>query len=237
MVFEMVFEKVEVEKKSAKVAVQILRAIWSGAFQSGDRLPPERTMAKEMGVSRHVVREALSALQIVGIIESRPGDGTYVRRAINSSTLEAQVMAVLEENDDPFEVLEARRALEGGVMQIALTRLKAPDFAELEALLLRMREATAAKDLDAFLEADRLFHLTIAEAIQNPMIRRALLPLLGAMKQRLWKEMKRRYLFSRHAQVLLQLHERILNALRSRDREAVRQAVEDHFDTVEKYLK
>lgn len=233
----MVFERVEAEKKSTKVAAQILKIIWNGAFQPGDRLPPERTMAKEMGVSRHVVREALSALQIVGIIESRPGDGTYVHRASTSSTLEAQVMAVLEENEDPFEVLEARRALEGGVMQIALTRLKAPDFAKLEALLLRMREATAAKDLDAFLEADRLFHLTIAEATQNAVIRRAVLTLLEPMHQKLWKEMKRQYLFPRHSQDLLKLHERILNALRSRDREVVRQAVEEHFDTVEKYLK
>ncbi|EKD34792.1 MAG: hypothetical protein ACD_75C02183G0001, partial [uncultured bacterium] len=77
----MTFEKLiqtRYKKKSSFIADQILRMINSGLYKAGSRLPSERTITEQMGVSRPSLREAISALQIVGILESRPGDGTYV---------------------------------------------------------------------------------------------------------------------------------------------------------------
>ncbi|MBU0652918.1 MAG: GntR family transcriptional regulator [Proteobacteria bacterium] len=75
------FEKViqtKFKKKSSFIADQILRMINSGGYTAGSKLPSERIITEQMGVSRPSLREAISALQIVGILESRPGDGTYV---------------------------------------------------------------------------------------------------------------------------------------------------------------
>ncbi|MDR7465382.1 MAG: GntR family transcriptional regulator, partial [Armatimonadota bacterium] len=81
----MPFQRILTKKKSTHVAEQILQAIMSGQYRVGDRLPPERVLAEEMGVSRPSVREALSALQIVGVVASRVGDGTYVRSAVDTA--------------------------------------------------------------------------------------------------------------------------------------------------------
>ena len=77
----MEFEKikqVKFQRKSTIIAEQILEKIKHGEYKSGAKIPPERTLAEQMGVGRPSIREAISALQIVGILESRPGDGSYV---------------------------------------------------------------------------------------------------------------------------------------------------------------
>ncbi|MBI3998745.1 MAG: FadR family transcriptional regulator, partial [Armatimonadetes bacterium] len=74
----MAFQRIATKRKSALVAEQLIEAIRSNVYRVGSRLPPERVIAEQMGVSRPSVREALSALQLAGVLESRPGDGTYV---------------------------------------------------------------------------------------------------------------------------------------------------------------
>ena len=82
----MPFQEVgQAKKKATYVAEQIIDAIKQGAYQIGDKLPSERDIAKQMKVSRNSVREALSALQILGVIESRPGTGTYIRNSVKNN--------------------------------------------------------------------------------------------------------------------------------------------------------
>ncbi len=92
------FTKVTPEKfkgKGAIIAEQILERIKSGEYPSGSKLPAERIIAEQMGVSRHSVREAISALQIVGFLESRPGDGTYISEHLAIDKLSLQVKHLL----------------------------------------------------------------------------------------------------------------------------------------------
>src|SRR4030042_2752670 len=97
------------KKKSSFIADQILGMINAGRYKVGSKLPSERTITEQMGVSRPSLREAISALQIVGILESRPGDGTYVSNPVPTEDLMRRAVAVLEECDSPFENMQARK--------------------------------------------------------------------------------------------------------------------------------
>jgi len=116
----MTFEKLtqtRFKKKSSFIADQILRLINSGRYKVGTKLPSERIITEQMGVSRPSLREAISALQIVGILETRPGDGTYVSAPAATEDLMRQALTVLEEHDSPFENMQARKAMEIGAAQ------------------------------------------------------------------------------------------------------------------------
>ncbi len=115
-------------KKSAIIADQILKMIKSGQYDAGSKLPPERTLAEQMGVGRPSVREAISALQIVGILESRPGDGSYVAEPSGFDDLMARALNMLEDSDSPLEVLEARKALEIGIVYLAIKNATEEDI-------------------------------------------------------------------------------------------------------------
>lgn len=101
-------------KKSTLVARWVLEQIRARRYPEGTKLPSEREIAQILRVSRPPVREALSALQIAGIVEIRPGDGTYVKSAAPVPETVDTTLSVLEEGESPFEVMQVRRILEEG---------------------------------------------------------------------------------------------------------------------------
>jgi DNA-binding FadR family transcriptional regulator len=105
-------------KKSMLAAEWILEQIRSQIYPEGTKLPSERDIAQTLGMSRPPIREALSALQIARIVEIRPGDGTYVKSAVPANEMVSDTMSVLEESESPFEVMQARRVLEEGIVKI-----------------------------------------------------------------------------------------------------------------------
>ena len=132
----MQFEKVKqtkFQRKSSFIADQILRMIKTGRYKAGAKLPSERLIAEQMEVGRPSVREAISALQIVGILESRPGEGSYVAEPQGFDALMARALNVLEESDSPFEVLQVRKAVEIGVVHLAVKTATEEDIREIKA--------------------------------------------------------------------------------------------------------
>ena len=106
-------EKLESKKKSIHVVEQLLQAIGEGEYKVGDKLSSEEKIARMTGVSRPPVRQALGSLALVGIVETRPGDGTYAKSATAYAHLnQSQILAMLKPGSNPFEALEVRRALD-----------------------------------------------------------------------------------------------------------------------------
>src|SRR5262249_35945478 len=135
---------------SAQVAEQVEGLITSGEWPVGTRIPPENTLVGRLGVSRNTVREALRSLVHTGLLEARPGDGTYVRAP---SELEAPLMrrarrARLE------EAVEVRSLLEQHAARLAAVRRKSDDVRRLRALLQQQRRASESGDRVAYAEAD-----------------------------------------------------------------------------------
>jgi GntR family transcriptional repressor for pyruvate dehydrogenase complex len=231
----MAFEKVtqtKFKKKSSSIADQLLRMINSGIYKAGSKLPSERVITEQMGVSRPSLREAISALQIVGILESRPGDGTYVCSPAATEDLVREALAVLEECDSPFENMQARQALEIGVVRLAIKVATDAD-------LLTLKEAWAEKcargrrgDLEDYLSYGKEFHLAIARATKNRVIEAIMEKLLNMTIQPLWRNMRREYFLRDPSRIelMLDIHNRIMRAISERDTDRAIRELDIHYD-------
>ena len=155
----MPIQSIEPRRLYRQIADQIRGLIRSGEFSAGSRLPPERDLAKQLGVSRPSVREALIALEVEGLVEVRIGSGIYVLEAGASGSKQSEAAA------GPFELLRARYVIEGECAALAAKSAKRPQVAAIEEALEQMeRELAGARQP---LDGDRIFHLRIAEATGN----------------------------------------------------------------------
>ena len=151
---------------ATQVATQFRALIAAGDWPVGARIPPEHRLTEQLGVSRNTVREALSALVHLGLLEARPGDGTYVR-----ADSELQVSLSRRVADaDPDDAFEVRALLEHRGSRRAATHATAQDVARLRELLEQRDAARAADDLRAFVEADFAFHRAVVIAGGNPLL-------------------------------------------------------------------
>src|SRR3954464_2533711 len=144
-----------------QIADQIAALIERREYAVGARLPPERDLARQLGVSRPSVREALIALEVEGYVEVRVGSGVYV---VDRSA-KAEAIDPLSEDSGPFELIRARWLIESECAALAARHATKVQVRALEDALDHM-EAERLRGVDP-LEADRAFHLRIAEASGN----------------------------------------------------------------------
>jgi GntR family transcriptional regulator, transcriptional repressor for pyruvate dehydrogenase complex len=155
------------EPVSNEVAQVLLRHLVSGQYVPGQRLPPERALAGSLNVGRSLIREALKALTLLGLIEVRPGDGTYLRRRPSDLLPASFEWGLLLGENQLEDVIEARRELEIVLAGFAAQRRTEDDIAELRELLAKMETATES---DEFVAADVAFHLRVARSARNSVL-------------------------------------------------------------------
>lgn len=149
-----------------QVIGQLRAEITGGSWPVGAKIPPEPVLSETLGVGRNTVREAVRALTHAGLLESRQGDGTYVRA---TSELSGAVRRGLE-TAELVEILEVRRGLEVEAARLAAARRTATDIAAI-AIALARRDATwAAGEHTTFVEADLAFHTAVVEATHNRVL-------------------------------------------------------------------
>ncbi len=162
----MPLETIEHRRLYRQVADQLRGLIEGGEFAPGARLPSERDLADQLGISRPTVREALIALEVEGKVRIRVGSGVYVAPAADPKPLHMQPV----EAEGPFEVLHARQLIEATVAGEAARRATEEDIAALSAVLSRM--ADAAHPGAQAMQLDREFHVTIAGMLGNGFLAR-----------------------------------------------------------------
>src|SRR4051812_19169842 len=158
----MPFQSIEPRRLYRQIAEQIRALIRAGEYQPGGRLPPERDLAKQLRVSRPSVREALIALEVEGLVEVRVGSGIYVR---SQGSHNGVGHGAIMQPAGPFELIRARSAIEGECAAIAARTGKRAQIMAIGDALAQMKDD--AQKMAQPLEADRLFHLRIAEATGN----------------------------------------------------------------------
>ena len=213
---------IEPRRLYRQIADQIRTLIRSGEFVPGARLPPERDLARELGVSRPSVREALIALEVEGLVEVRIGSGIYVRKLPNGDAREADALA------GPFELLRARYVIESECAALAAKSAKRSQLRSLEATLDEMHA-----ELDAGrspLPADRQFHLSIAEATGNGALVHVTRLLWDERSGELYKKLEDHYDSPRLWRAAIGEHRAILNAVVDHDADAARAAMQRHLD-------
>jgi len=176
---------IKTQKLYHHAASQILSAIRTGVLRPGDALPSERKLAEAFGVSRASVREALRALEVLGVIDSRRGSGSYITLA--SQVVSDQAIGDLEEGFDPWDFIEARSAIESEIAAHAAKRRTKEDLLALAHFVEVMERAVADQHLDLhYHEADFGFHERIAIATQNRFFVEVMQSLVWRRRRQVW---------------------------------------------------
>ncbi|MCD6318842.1 FadR family transcriptional regulator [Candidatus Aerophobetes bacterium] len=214
-----------------EIVEQIQNLIKEGKLKSGDKLPPERILAEKLGVSRPPLREAISALEILGIIESRGGKGNFIKNTFNSTSY-AQRLKELEKEESPFELLEARKVVETEIAGLAAEKASSEDIKEIEEALNRMKNAL--NDTPRAMEFDRQFHVAIAKAAHNSILFQMMNFLADGLKESLWVNIKEKsWALPGHPQKYLEEHTNLLEAIKNGDKKLARRTMYSHLADVE----
>jgi DNA-binding FadR family transcriptional regulator len=218
-----------------QVAEQLARLVTAGELPVGGRLPAERELAQSLGVSRPVVREAMIALELAGVVEVRMGSGAYVVQAPPPDFLTGGfARALANAGSGPLALVEAREAIEGETAARAALARSDDDLAALAAAIADMR---ARPGIEAHSDADRGFHVRIAEATGNEVLARIVDQLWREMFSPLFLRMGTTTgLFGVTRAETSHEHEAILAAIAVRDPAAARAAMHAHLATVRRVL-
>ena len=210
-----------------EIVAQLRELIAQGRIKPGDRLPPERELAELFRASRNSVRDALRVLEQMGLIESRQGDGTYVRSVSPEELTEPLALLLLQSRNQMRELWEVRRLLEPAVAEFAAARATEEELAEMASILEAQRRKVEAGFLA--LEEDTAFHELIAQAARNTVILRVMDTLVDLLRQSRERSLQR----GDRPVLSLRGHLRILEALRRRDPQGARSAMLQHLREME----
>ena len=211
---------------------KIKELIISGEFTPGSKLPREQDLANQLGLSRNSLREAVRALTLVGVLDARVGDGTYVTR-LDSELLLTGMAFVGDLLAGPtlLEVHQVRRILEPVATGLAATRMTEADFEALERCLALM---DAADSTQAFIDADAEFHRVIVLAAGNATLATLIQNLSsGMLRARMWRTIAE----EGAVEITRHRHRDIYLALRARDPERATAADALHLAEGEDWLR
>ncbi|KQQ01566.1 MULTISPECIES: FadR/GntR family transcriptional regulator [unclassified Rathayibacter] len=214
----------------AEVAKQLTSLLTRGDLVPGSRLPPERQLAESLGVGRSAVREALAALEILGIVSVRPGSGTYLRDSTSELLPTTLSWGLMLSAGRTAELIEVRSGLEIQAAMLAAIRIDAEGLEKLRAHLAAME--SHLDDMSVFVDADVRFHLQIALSSGNVVLRDLLQTIRSLL--RLWVE--RALSSPEQALDAFTEHRAVLEALEAGDPAAAARAMESHMSTASRRL-
>ncbi|WP_032121903.1 FadR/GntR family transcriptional regulator [Clostridium amazonitimonense] len=223
------FEPVKNTRVYEKVVEQIKDMIIKGTLKKGDKLPTERELAERLGVSRTSIREAIRALEVIGLVESRQGSGNFIRESFKDILLEPLSMMFILEKSNPKEILELREVLELQTVVLASYNINEEEIVKLKTLI---EEMLKCSDENISVELDKEFHYTIAKASHNRLIINVL-EVLSYLIDKFIKDSRKNILADKsNREKLNHNHENIFKALECRDSIKARISMEEHFKLI-----
>ena len=219
----MPLQAVENRRLYRQIADQIAALIERGEYGMGQRLPPERDLARQLGVSRPSVREALIALEVEGYVEVRVGSGVYVVGPRAGSAPEA-----LPADSGPFELIRARWLIEAECAALAAKQATKAQVRAMEEALDQMDEDCRRGSMP--LAADRLFHLRIAEASGNSALALVVKTLWDQRTGPLFLRLEHHFDTPSLWNVAIREHREIVAAIARHDAAAARAAMRRHMN-------
>jgi len=216
-------QTVEPQRLYRQIADQLRALIAKGEFAVADRLPAERDLAKQLGVSRPSVREALIALEVEGWVEVRTGSGVYVldrsRRTAAPST---------DAEWGPLELIRARRVVEGETAALAALQATRKDVQAISQAIEQMRALADAKVMP--LEGDRAFHLAIAQACGNAVLVETIQMYWDSRRGPIFTRLGGYFETVKSWRAAIAEHEAIRDAIAAHEPAAARTAMHAHMD-------
>ncbi|CAG4882741.1 conserved protein of unknown function [Georgfuchsia toluolica] len=230
MVLIIMVERAQSHEGYVRVRDYLINAIKERAFGAGERVPTERQLAEQLGVSRAVTRRALAEVEADGLILRQVGRGTFVRPSPDVS------VAILELDGtiSPAEYIEARLRFEPELPWMIVTNATSADFERMEDCLKRGEKATTPDEFEIW---DAAFHLMVAQATHNKMATH-MYSMLHATRheQAMWGTLRQRKRTPDEHIIFRQEHQEIFAALKRRDAERARELMIQHIRVTRRRL-
>ena len=205
----------------------ILRNIQSGDLKPGDRLPPEREMSKAFGVGRSSIREAISALTLVGYLEVTQGKGTYLKADFPAPFGLTSKLSDIFEAKWIFDLVETRKMLESAIVTLATQRAEAGDIKKLRQAIARIK--TSRGDMDQFYRADFDFHIAISAITRNQVMSEMLTVIVDKAHRHYLKFMPDALCRPDRA---IRTAERVVDEMEKKNADKACKAMQSHLDIV-----
>jgi DNA-binding FadR family transcriptional regulator len=216
-------------KAYVDVAERLLERLRRDKLRPGTRLPAERQLAEQLSVSRPTIREALAALELMGVVDTHVGSGTFVRSLDALDEDQRQGARAPAADASPSELLQARLLIEPAVVRLAATAWDRRALAAVARPLTKLERAAAAGSEKHPTEEDRQFHAAIAAAAGNAVLIELLQPLWLMMSQSLWRRLKARGWTADNTRRVALEHRQIYDAIRARDGDLAAFQMEKHI--------
>ena len=206
------------------ISAYLQRAIETGAYSEGDRLPPERELATCFNAARSTVRRALDQLEKAGLVSRRLGSGTFVGVADAANRRNHDLVDQIS----PLQLIEARLAVEPFTTRLAVLHATRQTLDEMEAMLVHAEESI--NDKDTFSKWDCEFHLLIARASANPLLLNVYRQINHVRLHAQWDAMKEKILTPEVITNYNRQHRGIYNALHERDGQLAHALISEHLE-------
>ncbi len=204
------FTPVKSTKVYEHVIIQIQEMVMDDKLKKGDKLPPERELAELLGVSRTSIREALRALQVMGLIECKQGEGNFIRSNFDDILFQPLSVIFKLQESKPEEILELRKMLEIETAALAARKITNQEIEELGLIMNQLKEC---EDEDTRVKLDKEFHYKIANISKNSLILN-ILNVISSLMDFFIKDARKIILSNKdNKQLLIKHHEDIYNAL------------------------
>lgn len=218
------------ETPSTEITRHLLNYLLSGDLTPGQKIPSERQLADALAVGRSAVREAIKSLSLLGLLDVRQGDGTYLAGSTSGLLPRVLEWGLLLGERAVVDLIEARTEIEISVAGLAAERASAD---ALERIGQRYAAMQSAPDLEAYVEADIGFHVEVARSSENEVLANLIVSLQSLLQ--VWA---RRVLeYAQETETSLQMHEPILTAIRERNPEQARAAMSAHMTRANRRLR
>lgn len=228
------FTPVKNTKVYEHVIEQIKDMIASGKLKKGDKLPPERDLVEQLQVSRASIREAIRALQIIGLIECRQGGGNYISENFEDSLFEPLSIMFVLQNGKPEEILELRKIVEVETAALAAEKITDSELKEIKDIIDHLEESSD-EDLNAKL--DKELHYKIASASNNILVV-SVLAAVSSLVDSFIKDARKIILIEKeNKDILMQQHEDLYKALYDHNKGKAAEVMRKHLEFVNNYFK
>jgi GntR family transcriptional repressor for pyruvate dehydrogenase complex len=228
---DIVFVPIKPKRISEEIVRQLRALIFDGKLQPGEKLPPERELAKSLNVSRVSLRDALNTLQGMGLIEIQQGNRTLVRPMTTRSINDPLVLFCKESPQNILQLFEVRKYLDIGSASLAAERATAQQIQKLENIFQRMQDDLTQDRLGA--KSDLDFHVTIVHATQNQAYNHLMTTIYDLLQAELRIAWGGIFSDLDSRKALLKQHKNILTAIKSKDPEGGSKASREHLEFVE----
>lgn len=226
------FTPIKNTKVYEQVIEQIEGMITNGILKKGDRLPSERELVEQLGISRASIREALRSLEIIGLIESKQGEGNFIRENFDNTLFEPLSIMFMLNDCKIEEIFELRKVIEIETAALAAKKITTEEINKLQMLVDNMK---TSEDEDERVKDDAKFHYTIAKASGNFLIL-SILNTVSSLMDSFIKDARKNIINNQLKDSIDNEHEEILNALKTHNPDKASESMRKHMNLINKNL-